>query len=152
MIENGILKHPLGGIVSQSRAPSVGGTANARATSWNRPPIDRMANLNVEPGELSADELIKGVNGVLMSTNRSLSIDDSRNKFQFGCEFGRLIKDGELGEVVKTPNYRGISATFWRSLNGVGNEDTFEVQGSLLRQGTQPGDSGRAPRPLSLQR
>ena len=33
-------------------------------------------------------------------------------------------------DVVKNPNYRGISATFWRSLSGVGNESTFEVMGT----------------------
>ena len=41
-----------------------------------------------------------------------------------------LIDDGELREVVKNPNYRGISATFWRSLAGVGDESTFEVMGT----------------------
>ena len=93
------------------------GVANARADGWNRPPIDRMANLNIEPGDATLDEMIAGIErGVLMSTNSSWSIDDSRNKFQFGCEWGQLIEDGKLTSVVKNPNYRGISANFWRSL------------------------------------
>ena len=46
--------------------------------------IDRMANLNIEPGADLFDELIsKTEHGVLMKTNTSWSIDDSRNKFQF---------------------------------------------------------------------
>jgi predicted Zn-dependent protease len=49
VIRDGILQRPLGSAFSQGRA-NIGGTANSRATSWNRPPIDRMANLNVEPG------------------------------------------------------------------------------------------------------
>ena len=65
-----------------------------------------------------------------METNSSWSIDDSRNKFQFGCERGRLIENGKLGAVVKNPNYRGISASFWRSLTRVGTEETLEVLGS----------------------
>jgi predicted Zn-dependent protease len=68
--------------------------------------------------------------GVLMRTNCSWSIDDSRNKFQFGCEYGRVIRDGQLAEVVRNPNYRGISATFWRSLAMVGDASTFEVMGT----------------------
>jgi len=32
--------------------------------------------------------------------------------------------------VVRKPNYRGISATFWRNLAGVGNHDTFEILGT----------------------
>lgn len=130
LIEKGILLAPLGSVVSQARA-ALRGTANARATSWNRPPIDRMANLNVEPGDSSLEALIAGVErGVLMRTNRSWSIDDSRNKFQFGCELGQLIEDGELKGLVKNPSYRGVSATFWRSLSGVGDAGSFEVLGT----------------------
>ena len=130
IIRAGILQRPLGGAVSQARA-GMAGVANSRATSWNRPPIDRMANLNVEPGASSLQDLVGGIErGVYLESNLSWSIDDSRNKFQFGCEYGRLIEDGELKDVVKKPNYRGVSATFWRALTGVGDESTFEVLGT----------------------
>jgi predicted Zn-dependent protease len=130
LIRNGILERPLGGAISQARA-GVPGVANARADNWNRPPIDRMANLNLEPGDATFDELVASIgHGVMMETNRSWSIDDSRNKFQFGCERGRLIENGKLGAVVKNPNYRGISASFWRSLAKVGDASTFQVLGT----------------------
>jgi predicted Zn-dependent protease len=131
LIRNGVLERPLGAHLSQLRA-GLPGTANARASGWNRPPIDRMANLNTEPGGSTLAQMIGSIErGVLMRTNVSWSIDDSRNKFQFGCEWGVLIEDGELKGVVKNPNYRGVSATFWRSLSAVGNADTFEVHGTL---------------------
>jgi predicted Zn-dependent protease len=129
LIQYGILMRPLGGATSQARA-GLPGTASARASHWNRPPVDRMANLNLEPGRHSQQELIAAVErGVLMETNRSWSIDDRRNKFQFGCEWGRVIEDGELKGVIKNPNYRGISATFWRNLSHVGDESTHQVMG-----------------------
>jgi predicted Zn-dependent protease len=143
VIQNGILKTPLGSLISQTRA-QMAGTASARATSWSRPPIDRMANLNLEPGTSGLSELIAGVErGVLMQTNRSWSIDDSRNKFQFGCEQGRMIEDGQLKGLVKNPNYRGISAIFWRSLTGVGNSDTFQVLGTPYCGKGEPNQSIR---------
>jgi len=130
VIRNGILERPLGGAISQARA-GIAGVANARACSWNRPPIDRMANLNIEPGSSSLDAMIKSVErGVLMDTNVSWSIDDSRNKFQFGCETGCLIENGELKRIVKNPNYRGISERFWRSLKAVGDHATLNVMGT----------------------
>ncbi|WP_455223383.1 TldD/PmbA family protein [Kaarinaea lacus] len=130
IIRNGILERLLGSGISQARA-GLPGVANARASDWNRPPIDRMANLNLEPGNKTLQELITSIeNGVLMDTNLSWSIDDSRNKFQFGCEIGKLIKDGEVTGIVKNPNYRGISATFWRNLTAVGDSSTFEVWGT----------------------
>ena len=129
LIRAGILQRPLGGRLSQARS-GLPGTANARACAWDRPPIDRMANLNLEPGQDSLNGMIARVErGVLMDTNRSWSIDDSRNKFQFGCELGRLIEDGEPKGLVRNPGYRGISAEFWRSLAGVGGPPTLEVRG-----------------------
>ena len=135
LIRDGILLKPLGGNTSLQRAesqrPGLQGVATTRACSWNRPPIDRMSNLNIEAGQHSVDEMIASVEyGVLMRTNRSWSIDDSRNKFQFGCEWGQMIRKGRLAEVVRDPNYRGISATFWRSLAMVGAPDTVEVMGT----------------------
>lgn len=130
LIKDGILQRALGGAISQARA-GLPGVANARADNWNRPPIDRMANLNLEPGDASFDAMVGSIErGVLMETNSSWSIDDSRNKFQFGCERGRLIENGRLGAVVKNPNYRGISATFWRSLDLVGDASTRQVLGT----------------------
>jgi predicted Zn-dependent protease len=130
LIRDGVLERPLGGALSQQRA-GLAGVANSRASNWNRPPIDRMANLNIEPGTHSLDQLIAGIeNGILMRTNNSWSIDDHRNKFQFGCEFGQLIENGRLTQVVKQPNYRGISASFWRSLRAVGDASTRGVYGT----------------------
>jgi predicted Zn-dependent protease len=129
LIRAGILERPLGGRLSQARA-GLPGVATARASAWDRPPIDRMANINLEPGNASLAELIARVeHGVLMDTNRSWSIDDSRNKFQFGCELGRVIEEGELRGLVRNPGYRGVSASFWRSLDGVGDSRTLEVRG-----------------------
>jgi predicted Zn-dependent protease len=135
LIRDGLLLRPLGGAISQQRAArlrgDLGSVATARSCGWNRPPIDRMSNLNVEPGASTLDEMIASIDdGILMKTNASWSIDDSRNKFQFGCEWGQRIRAGRLAEVVRNPNYRGISATFWRSLAMVGDASTMEVMGT----------------------
>jgi predicted Zn-dependent protease len=135
LIRDGILLRPIGGTLSRQRAArersDLGAVATARSCSWNRPPIDRMSNLNVEPGTSTLDEMIASIDdGILMKTNASWSIDDSRNKFQFGCEWGQRIRGGRLAEVVRNPNYRGISATFWRALSMVGDASTMEVMGT----------------------
>ena len=130
IIKEGILQRGLGGLESQERA-NVKGVANVRACSWNRAPIDRMANLNLEPGDSTFDEMISSVEkGIFMQTNRSWSIDDFRNKFQFGCEYGQLIENGKLTKTVKNPNYRAVSTPFWNSLKKVGNSDTFGIYGT----------------------
>lgn len=135
LIERGVLQQPLGGAISQARARAIGhelgGVATTRSCGWNRAPIDRMSNLNVEPGESRLEDILASVDdGIVMHTNCSWSIDDSRNKFQFGCEYARRIRGGQLAEVVRNPNYRGISATFWRALAMVGDETTVDVMGT----------------------
>ena len=130
IIKDGILLRGLGGTESEDRS-GVKGVANFRACSWNRAPIDRMANLNLEPGDSTFDEIISSIEkGVYMESNRSWSIDDYRNKFQFGCEYGKLIENGKLTKTVKNPNYRGVTTPFWNNLAMVGDESTFEVYGT----------------------
>ncbi len=135
LIRDGVLLRPLGGTLSRDRAasqlPGFEGTANSRADSWRRPPIDRMANLNIEPGTSRFEDMVADIErGIHMRTNCSWSIDDSRNKFQFGCEWGQLIENGRLTRIVRKPGYRGISANFWRSLAGVGDRDSLRVLGT----------------------
>ncbi|MBM3287065.1 MAG: TldD/PmbA family protein [Candidatus Eisenbacteria bacterium] len=130
IIKDGILVRALGGTTSRGRS-GIPGVANARASGWNRPPIDRMANLNLEPGDSTLEQMIAAVeDGVYMKANRSWSIDDSRNKFQFGCEWARRIEKGKLTTLLKNPNYRGISATFWRNLKLVANASTLQIMGT----------------------
>lgn len=126
LIHNGLLLRGLGGLESQSRL-GLPGVANSRSSSWNRAPIDRMANINIEPGTQSLEDIISSVEkGVFMMANKSWSIDDYRNKFQFGCEYAKLIENGKLTKTLKNPNYRGTTVKFWNGLKAVSaNRETF---------------------------
>ena len=130
LIQDGVLQRGLGSLESQARL-GVEGVACARATSWNRPAIDRMANINLEAGSDSFEEMISGVeHGVFMEANRSWSIDDQRHKFQFGCEYAKLIEQGKLTKTLRNPNYRSTTPRFWHSLAKVGDESTWEMYGT----------------------
>jgi len=143
LIEKGILKRGLGSLESQIRS-GVAGVANQRASSWNRPPIDRMANINIEAGQTSFEDMIAGIErGVYMESNRSWSIDDYRNKFQFGCEYARLIENGRLGRVVRNPNYRGVTNRFWSKLVAVGDSNSLGVFGTPYCGKGEPNQSIR---------
>ena len=124
LIKDGILQAGIGGQESQKRL-GVPGTMSTRSSSWNRPPIDRMGNINLLAGESSFEEMVASIeNGILMRTNQSWSIDDQRDKFQFGCEIGQVIKDGVLGGYVRVPSYEGRTVPFWNSLAHVGAANT----------------------------
>lgn len=144
LIDHGRLLQPIGSALSAQRAAVQGyrlqPVACARASAWWRAPIDRMPNLNLEAGDASLADLVASIDdGVLMQTNLSWSIDDTRDQFQFGCEWGERIRGGRRVGVVRNPNYRGRSAGFWRSLDGVGNAETVAVMGTPYCGKGEPG-------------
>ena len=136
LIKNGLLVSGLGSLESQNRFKKVYGinidnVANSRSSSWNRAAIDRMANINIEPSNTSLQNIISSIeNGVLMCSNKSWSIDDYRNKFQFGCEIAYQIKEGEIKSLFKNPNYRGQTIPFWNSLMQVSDSESTQTFGS----------------------
>jgi hypothetical protein len=116
-------------------AAPAAGTAR-RSTAWPTSTSSRATSLA---------QLIGGIeHGILMRTNRSWSIDDARNKFQFGCEWGQLIENGELKGVVKTRTTGHLRAVLAQP---VGRRRPQYLPGAghaQLRQGrTQPGGPGR---------
>ena len=130
VIQQGVLLRGLGSLESQTRT-GIPGVSCARASSWNRPPIDRMANLNLEPGTSSFEELIQNIeSGIYMESNCSWSIDDQRHKFQFGCEYAKQIENGKLTKTLRNPNYRATTPQFWHSLTGVGSDSTWQMYGT----------------------
>lgn len=132
LIQNGLLVRGIGGALSAQRLDRKDDAiAVSRACSWNRPPIDRMANLNVEPGDSTLQQLIGAVEkGIWLDVNSSWSIDDHRWKFQFGVEDARLIENGELKGRVKDAGYRSTTIPFWNSLDAVGDAATWKIRGT----------------------
>ncbi|MEW6397715.1 MAG: metallopeptidase TldD-related protein, partial [Bacillota bacterium] len=101
-----------------------------RADGWNRLPIIRMTNINLEPGDWSLDELIRDTrDGIYMETNKSWSIDDKRLNFQFGTEIAWEIKDGSLGRMLRNPTYTGITPEFWGSCDAVCDRKHWHLWG-----------------------
>lgn len=102
-----------------------------RADGWNRIPLIRMTNINLEPGEWTLEQMVADTEeGIFLTTNRSWSIDDKRINFQFGTEIGWEIKNGKLGEMVKNPTYTGITPNFWNSCDAIANRDHWEMWGT----------------------
>jgi TldD protein len=117
---------------SRETAPVVGGVSSGamRADGWNRIPLIRMTNINLEPGEWKLEDMIADTrDGVFMTTNKSWSIDDKRLNFQFGCELARRIENGKLKEIYKNPTYADITPRFWNSCDAVGNKDHWRLYG-----------------------
>ncbi|MHB1417115.1 MAG: TldD/PmbA family protein [Chloroflexota bacterium] len=130
VIQNGMFVNYL---TSRETAPLLGQTSNGtmRADGWDRIPLIRMTNINLEPGNWAFADLIADTDdGIYMQTNKSWSIDDKRLNFQFGTEIAWEIKNGKLGQMVKNATYTGITPQFWGSCDAICSAAHWNVWGT----------------------
>jgi TldD protein len=131
LVDKGAFKNYTSSRETATRLGQKASSGAMRADGWNRMPIIRMTNINLEPGDWTLDEMIRDTkDGVYMEINKSWSIDDKRLNFQFGTEIGWEIKDGALGEMVKSPNYTGITPEFWAGCDAVGDKKHWKMWGT----------------------
>jgi TldD protein len=100
-----------------------------RADGWARLPLIRMTNVSLEPGQQSLEEIFDVEHAIYMETNRSWSIDDKRYNFQFGCEIGWEIRNGQRVRMLKNPSYSGISTEFWNSCAVIAGPEHWTLWG-----------------------
>jgi TldD protein len=133
LIDKGILKNAISSRWTVHEANTRAGRAIfdgsggcARASAFNRVPLERMTNINIDPGDDgSLEDIIAATErGIVLDGARSWSIGSNREQFHFGNEIGWLVEDGVRVGVVRNPTYGGDTLPFWRSLSAVGNEDT----------------------------
>ena len=120
-------------LTSRETAHVLGRASNGtmRADGWNRIPLIRMTNINLEPGEWTLEQMIADTDdGIFLTTNRSWSIDDKRINFQFGTEMGWEIKNGKLGDRIKNPTYTGITPRFWNSCDAIADKNHWQMWGT----------------------
>ena len=130
IIRNGRFVGYLSSRESAARIRLAASGGAMRAEQWSVPPLVRMTNVNLEPGEATLDQLCHGIkHGYLLSTNKSWSIDDLRLNFQFTTEIGWEIVNGRRGRLVKNPLYTGITPVFWGRCTGVGRKEDWQLWG-----------------------
>jgi TldD protein len=137
LIDKGILVGAITGrqMVEEANATArkqifQGSSGANRATSFYRVPIERMTNINIDPGtDGTLEDIIKDTEkGILLDGDKSWSIGSNREQFHFATEIGWLVEDGEITEVVKNATYQGETLKFYNALSAVGDESTWEVQ------------------------
>ena len=114
----------------------------AYADSPGHIPIQRMANVSLQPGaeETSTDDLIGRVErGLYVVGDKSWSIDMQRFNFQFTGQRFYAIRDGELAGQVRDAAYQATTTEFWGSMEAVGGPDTWVLGGAFNCGKAQPG-------------
>jgi TldD protein len=104
------------------------GGAN-RATAFYRVPIERMTNINIDPGQDgTVDDIVASTErGIILDGDKSWSIGSNREQFHFATDIGWLVEDGQVTKVVKNSTYKGDTLKFYNALSAVGDASTWEV-------------------------
>jgi TldD protein len=114
----------------------------AYADSPHHVPIQRMANVSLQPGphELSTADLIGRVDdGIYIVGDKSWSIDMQRYNFQFtGQRFFR-IRDGQVDGQLRDVAYQATTIDFWNAMEAVGGRSTWRLGGAFNCGKAQPG-------------
>ena len=129
IIRNGMFKGYLSSreTASHIRRKSSGAM---RADGWNRIPLVRMTNINLEPGVWTLQDLLADTDdGILFKTNRSWSIDQRRVNFQFGTEIAYRVRKGKIKQIYKNPTYTGITPVFWGNCDAICNKAHWKLWG-----------------------
>ncbi|MDO9084751.1 MAG: TldD/PmbA family protein [Anaerolineaceae bacterium] len=136
LIDKGILVGAITGrqMVEEANARAKrqifdGSSGANRATSFYRVPIERMTNINIDPGDDGKlDDIVKNTErGIILDGDKSWSIGSNREQFHFATEIGWLVDDGKVTKVVKNSTYKGDTLKFYNSLSAVGDESTWVV-------------------------
>jgi len=134
-------------------APKIGearSRGSNRADGWGSVPIVRIANIGLEPGPATLDQLIADVKrGIYIEGHGSYSIDQRRYNFQFGGDAFWLIENGTRTHMLRDVIYQGITPEFWNSCDGVADRSHRRRYGFITCGKGQPGQSGWMTHPAS---
>lgn len=89
---------------ARARKQIFNGSSGAnRATTFYRVPIERMTNINIDPGtDGSLEDIIANTEkGIVLDGDKSWSIGSNREQFHFSNHIGWLVDDGKVTKVVK---------------------------------------------------
>ena len=107
----------------------AGSSGANRATAFYRVPIERMTNINIDPGtDGSLEDIIANTErGVVLDGDKSWSIGSNREQFHFATDIGWRVEDGKVTGVVKNATYKGDTVPFYNSLSMVGDASTWKL-------------------------
>ncbi len=141
LLENGILKEHLHSRMTAAMMHEEL-TGNARCINVSHPPVVRMSNTYIEPGEATYEELLKELDdGLLIVDSRGGS---GGEEFTFSAGMGYLVENGKVTKPVKNLTVSGNLFTTLKNITACSNKM------EMLNPGGGCGKAGQAPLPVGL--
>jgi TldD protein len=116
-------------------------TGNARAISYRYPPIVRMTNTYIEPGNVSFDAMIAGIKEGIYAKNW-YGGTTSMEMFTFSAGEAYMIRDGKIAEALRPVMLTGNVFSTLKNIDAIGDDLD-------MNQGGGCGKAGQSPLPVS---
>ncbi|MEQ9238452.1 TldD/PmbA family protein [Coleofasciculus sp. E2-BRE-01] len=111
-------------------------TGNARAINATYPPIVRMTNTAIEPGDCSFEDMIGDIDEGVYAV-RMLGGQTNGEMFTFAAGEGYMIRNGKIAEPVSDVTLTGNVFQTLKDIDAIGN-DTLYVSGGCGKGGQMP--------------
>lgn len=116
-------------------------TGNARAMSALHPPIVRMTNTGIEPGDRTFEEMIADIEEGVYAV-RMLGGQTNGEMFTFAAAEGYMIRNGQLAEPVSDVTLSGNVFQTLKDIEAIGKDTVYKNGGC--------GKGGQSPLPVSV--
>jgi len=116
-------------------------TGNARALNYSFPPIVRMTNTYIEPGNVSFDEMIADIKEGIYAKNWYGGMT-SMEMFTFSAGEAYMIRNGKIAESLRPVMLTGNVFTTLKNIDAIGNDLD-------MNQGGGCGKGSQSPLPVS---
>jgi TldD protein len=122
LIDRGVLGDFMNNLETSSRMGVVANGAG-RSETYSAPPIVRMSNTFIAPGDLGKEELISGVrDGMLISGAQYGYVDPAKGQFMFKCDEAYRIEKGEVGQRYRDAILSGLVLEALHGVTGVADD------------------------------
>ena len=135
LIKDGVLNQRLHSLETAGKMDEKP-TGNARAIRASYPPIVRMTNTAIEPGETSFNDMVKDVDEGVYAV-RMLGGQTNGEMFTFAAAEGYMIRDGKIAEPVSDVTLSGNVFQTLKDIEAIGN-DTIYTNGGCGKGGQMP--------------
>ncbi|HVQ86929.1 MAG TPA: TldD/PmbA family protein, partial [Actinomycetes bacterium] len=125
LLESGV---QVGAMTDSATAALLGrpGSGNGRRESYARPPLPRMSNTFITPGNDEKDSIIGGVKrGVYVATLKGGDVNIATGEFAFAASEAYLIERGEITRPLAGLTLMGNGPSAMASIEAVGNDLSF---------------------------
>jgi len=111
-----------------AKKAGVASNGHGRRESFRHRPIPRMANTFVAPGNDDPEMILRSVdNGLLVTKMGGGQVEPATGDFVFEVEEGFLIKDGQIGSLIRSANLLGNGPQVLKAIDLVGSDMGWSV-------------------------